>query len=79
MEKKGYEVPKQEFAREAIETAVELMRTEVINAKDKLAAARTVLEWTMAKPVQQSEVSIKRAEDFLASVLTAEQKAKDSV
>lgn len=78
MEKKGYEVPKQEFAREAIETAVEIMRTDAMNAKDKLAAARTVLEWTMAKPVQQSEVSVKRAEDFLASVLTAEQKAKAS-
>lgn len=68
MEKKGFEVPKHDFAREAIETAVELMRMTEMNAKDKLSAARTVLEWCMAKPVAQSEVSIKRAEDFLSLV-----------
>lgn len=77
MEKKGFEVPKHEFAREAIETAVEIMRINEMNPKDKLAAARTVLEWTMAKPVAQSEVSIKRAEDFLAMVADKESQAKD--
>ena len=68
MEKKGFEIPKHEFAREAIETAVEIMRINEMNPKDKLAAARTVLEWTMSKPVAQSEVSVKRAEDFLSMV-----------
>lgn len=68
MEKKGFEIPKHEFAREAIETAVEIMRINEMNPKDKLAAARTVLEWTMSKPVAQSEVSVKRAEDFLSLV-----------
>jgi hypothetical protein len=77
MEKKGFEVPKHEFAREAIETAVEIMRINEMNPKDKLAAARTVLEWTMAKPVAQSEVSIKRAEDFLALVADKEAQASE--
>jgi hypothetical protein len=75
MEKKGFEIPKAEFAREGIETAVEIMRMSEISPKDKLSAARTVLEWTMAKPVAQSEVSIKKAEDFLSLVSEEEQKA----
>lgn len=78
MEKKGFEIPKAEFAREAIEVAVEIMRTDAMNAKDKLSAARTVLEWTLSKPVAQSEVSVKRAEDFLSAVLDAENKAKSA-
>jgi len=77
MEKKGYEIPKQEFAKESIETAVEIMRMTEISPKDKLTAARTVLEWTLAKPVAQSEVSIKKAEDFLAMVSIAEESAKN--
>lgn len=79
MEAKGFEIPKQEFAKEAIETAVELMRMHELAPKDKLAAARTILEWTLSKPVAQSEVSVKRAEDFLSAVLDAEDKAKSSV
>lgn len=76
MEKKGFEIPKAEFAREAIEVAVEIMRTDAMNAKDKLSAARTVLEWTLSKPVAVSEVNVKKAEDFLSAILDAEGKAK---
>lgn len=65
---KGYEVPKNEFAAEAIKTAVEIMRREDMNPKDKLAAARTVLEWTMAKPAQETTVNVKKAEDFLRDI-----------
>lgn len=68
MEKKGFEVPKQEFAREAIEAAVETMRMEAISPKDKLTAARLVLDFTMAKPASQAEVTVKKAEDFLADI-----------
>jgi hypothetical protein len=68
MEKKGFEVPKQEFAREAIEAAVETMRMTAINPKDKLAAARLVLDFTMSKPAAQSEVTVRKAEDFLADI-----------
>ena len=68
MEKKGFVVPKEEFAREAIEAAVETMRMEAINPKDKLAAARLVLDFTMSKPAAQSEVTVKKAEDFLADI-----------
>ena len=78
MEKKGFEIPKAEFAREAIEVAVEIMRTDAMNAKDKLSAARTVLEWTLSKPVAVSEVNVKKAEDFLSAILDAEGKAKNA-
>lgn len=75
MEKK-FDLPKDEFAKEALTTAVEIMRVDAINAKDKLAAARTVLEWTMAKPVAQSEVTVKRAEDFLTEIANDMEKDK---
>lgn len=65
---KKFELPKEEFAREALQTSVEIMRTEALSAKDKLAAARTVLEYTMAKPASQNEVTVKRAEDFLSDI-----------
>jgi hypothetical protein len=67
MEKK-FDLPKDDFAKEALTTAVEIMRIDAINVKDKLAAARTVLEWTMAKPATQNEVTVKRAEDFLNDI-----------
>lgn len=76
MEKK-FDLPKDEYAKEALTTAVELMRIDAINAKDKLAAARTVLEWTMAKPAAQSEVTVKKAEDFLADIAADMEKDKE--
>lgn len=75
MERKGFEVPKGEYAREAIEAAVETMRMDAINVKDKLSAARLVLEFTMAKPAAQTELTVKKAEDFLADI--AEEMDKD--
>lgn len=74
---KGYEIPKQEFAKEAIVTAVEIMRRDDINVKDKLTAAKTVLEWTLAKPATETTVNVKTAESFLediAAEMTLEKK-----
>lgn len=68
MEKKGFEIPKNEFAREAIEAAVETLRMDTVNVKDKLTAARLVLDFTMSKPAAQAELTVKRAEDFLADI-----------
>lgn len=77
MEKKGFEVPKAEFAREAIEAAVETMRMEAISPKDKLTAARLVLDFTMSKPAAQSEVTVKKAEDFLADIAAEMEQNKE--
>lgn len=68
MEKKGFEIPETEFAREAIVAAVETMRMEAINPRDKLSAARLVLEFTKAKPAAQAELTVRRAEDYLAEI-----------
>lgn len=68
MEQKGFEIPKQEFAKEAITTAVEIMRREDINPKDKLTAAKTVLEWTLSKPATEANVNVKTAESFLEDI-----------
>lgn len=61
-------IPKGAFAKEAIEAVVEVMRLDKLPPKDKIAAARTVLEWTMAKPASESTVNVKTAEDFLADI-----------
>ncbi len=68
MEHKGYAIPKQEFAKEAIETAVEIMRREDIHPKDKLTAAKTVLEWTLSKPATEANVNVRSAESFLEDI-----------
>lgn len=68
MEEKGYVIPKDQYAREAIESVVELVRRENVHPKDKLAAAKTLLEFTMAKPASESNVTVKKAEDFLADL-----------
>lgn len=75
MEQNGSNVPKDGFAREALETAVEIVRRKEISPKDQLAAARLVLEFTMAKPASESNVTVKKAEDFLADLASQD---KDS-
>jgi hypothetical protein len=37
--------------------------------RERLAAARLVLDFTKSKPASKSDVSISKAEDFLASLL----------
>lgn len=76
-EKKGMVIPKSDFAREAIEAAVETMRMEAISPKDKLTAARLVLDFTLAKPASQAEVTVKKAEDFLADIAAEMEQPKE--
>jgi hypothetical protein len=57
-----------EFEREALSTAVEIMRTDGGN-RERLQAARLILDFTRSKPATKSDVSISRAEDFLTSLL----------
>jgi hypothetical protein len=70
MEKKGMFIPKDDYAYEAMEAVVAQVRMEHLHPKDKLAAARTVLEYTMAKPATESTVNVKKAEDFLSDLMT---------
>ncbi len=67
-ETKGFEIPKQEYAKESIEMAVTIMRRTDIHPKDQLAAAKTILEWTLSKPASESTVNVKTAESFLEDI-----------
>ncbi len=57
-----------EYAKEALTTAVEVMRVPG-ETRERLAAARLVLDYTKSKPISKSEVSIGKAEEFLAGLL----------
>ena len=57
-----------EYAKAALETAVEVMKCPGEN-RERVAAARLVLDFTKSKPSAKSEVSISKAEDFLASLM----------
>lgn len=65
MEETGQVVFKDPNAREAMEFAVETIRRTDVSIKDKLATARMILDFTQAKPATESNVNLKRAEDFL--------------
>ena len=60
-----------EYQKEALTTAVEVMRCEG-QTRERIAAARLVLDFTKSKPATKSNVSISKAEDFLASLLDDE-------
>ena len=57
-----------EYAKAALETAVEVMRVPGDN-RERVAAARLVLDFTKSKPASKNELSISKAEDFLASLV----------
>ena len=56
------------YAQEALQTAVEVMRVQG-ETRERLAAARLILDFTKTKPVAKSEVTIGKAEEFLSSLL----------
>lgn len=65
-----YEI-ESEYAKEALTTAVEVMRVPG-ETRERLAAARLVLDFTKQKPASKAEVAVSKAEDFLAALLIEE-------
>lgn len=61
-----------EYAKVALETAVEVMKM-VGDNRERVAAARLVLDFTKQKPASKNEVAISKAEDFLASLVEPEE------
>jgi hypothetical protein len=57
-----------EYAKQALETVAEIMNTPGSDA-ERLKAAKVMLEFKHAKPVAKSEISVHKAEDFLASLV----------
>lgn len=63
-------VPKTDDAKGAIalKEAMVIALSPMTNQQHKLAALKTVLEWTKAKPASTSNVKVTSAEDWLAQV-----------
>lgn len=59
------------YAIEALDTAVGIMRLQG-DARNKLGAAKLVLEYTKAKPSTKSEVTVNTAESLLDQILREE-------
>ena len=57
-----------DFGKEALQAAVAIMREPAQN-RDKLTAARLVLDFTRSKPAASVEVTVGKAESFLSSLL----------
>lgn len=55
------------MAEEALEGALSVLRMPN-NQSSKLSAAKLILEFTKSKPVAKSEVSVNKAEEWLASL-----------
>ena len=62
---------KDDYAKNALQTAVEIMEVPG-ETRERLAAARLVLDFCAAKPASKQEVTIGKAEEFLASILEEE-------
>ncbi len=76
LEKAGVLDDADEMSREALKEALAIMRMP-IQQKDRLAAARLVLDFTKAKPAQRTELTVNKAEEWLAAVTEANGKEAD--
>lgn len=61
-------IPDGAFSREALEAAVSVLRLDNVSSRARLAAAKLVLDFTLAKPTTEATVSVQTAEDFLDEV-----------
>jgi hypothetical protein len=61
-----------DIAREAMVQTLMIMKNDTTRVETKLAAARTILEWTKQKPAQKNEHTVRRAEDFLQALADKE-------
>ncbi len=61
-----------EYAKTALKTAVEVMTT-VGETRERLSAARLVLDFTKQKPASKNEVTTHKAEEFLATLAQSEE------
>lgn len=64
-------------AEEALTQVISILR-EPGHPRDKLAAAKTLLEYTQRKPSTSSELTLNKAEDFLDSILEDMSSSKDA-
>lgn len=67
-----------EYAREALEFSVGVVRAGAHTIKDRLSAAKLVLDFTKQKPAAKNEVTISKAEDFLAQLAEEAASSEDN-
>jgi hypothetical protein len=60
----------EELGNEALKFAIAVVRNDTQPLREKLSAAKLVLEYTKAKPMSKQEVTVNKAEDFLAALIT---------
>ena len=70
---KKTDIEADDYAKEALTTAVEIMRAPDAT-RERLAAARLVLDFTKQKPASKSEMAISQAESFLEGLLVEEER-----
>ena len=63
-----------DVASKAMQTAIEIMLSQEGTTQNRLAAAKTILDFTQTKPVVKNETTLKTAEEFLASIVDDEDK-----
>jgi hypothetical protein len=71
LEKAGVLDGMDDYAKEALQTGLEVMRAKV-NQTVRLQAARLVLDFTKAKPASKAEITVNKAEEWLAAIAASE-------
>jgi hypothetical protein len=67
-----------DVAEKAMRTAIEIMESHTGETRNRLAAAKTILDFVQTKPVVKQETTIKSAEDFLAALAQEEENVSQS-
>lgn len=73
MAEKDIWVPDNDVAAKAMKAAIEVLEVPGEH-RNRLAAAKTILDFTQTKPVVKSETTLKTAEEFLASIIEEDDK-----
>lgn len=69
LEKAGVLEDADEQSKAALHEAIRIMRDMTTVNREKLQAARLVLDFTKAKPASKSEITVSKAEDWLEAVV----------
>lgn len=65
-----------DVASKAMQTAIEIMLSQEGTTQNRLAAAKTILDFTQTKPVVKNETTLKTAEEFLSSLIEGDNEPK---
>lgn len=69
MADEGIITKEEALGNEALEFAISVVRAKVDPTRERLNAAKLVLEFTKSKPASKVEATVTKAEDFLAALV----------